>query len=104
MSFLLVGLLRGRKHGMSEELTGLIKWLVIVMVCTCAYEPAGQWFATDNRHESSGRFPGWCHGSSRKVGAALDALAAYIGIDGRRPSPRGVIGCVSRGRGTRAAR
>lgn len=42
---LVVGLLRGRKHGMSEELMGLMKWLAVVIGCAIMYEPAGQWFA-----------------------------------------------------------
>jgi uncharacterized membrane protein required for colicin V production len=42
---LVVGLLRGRKHGMSEELMGLMKWLAVVIGCAVMYEPAGQWFA-----------------------------------------------------------
>ena len=41
-----VGLLRGRKHGMSEELIGLAKWLAVVIGCAFLYEPAGQWFAS----------------------------------------------------------
>ncbi len=45
---LTVGLLRGRKHGMSEELTGLVKWLAIVIGCALVYEPAGQWFASSS--------------------------------------------------------
>ncbi len=40
-----IGLFRGRKHGMSEELMGLVKWLAVVIVCAMVYEPAGQWFA-----------------------------------------------------------
>lgn len=40
-----IGLVRGRKHGMSEELTGLVKWLAVVVCCALVYEPAGQWFA-----------------------------------------------------------
>ena len=43
---LVVGLMRGRKHGMSEELFGLVKWLVVVIACAFVYEPAGQWFAS----------------------------------------------------------
>lgn len=45
---LLLGLMRGRKHGMSEELTGLVKWLGIVIGCAFVYEPAGQWFASSS--------------------------------------------------------
>ena len=45
-TILILGLMRGRKHGMSEELTGLVKWLAIVIGCALVYEPAGQWFAS----------------------------------------------------------
>jgi len=42
---LILGILRGRKHGMSEELMSLIKWLAIVIGCAYVYEPAGTWLA-----------------------------------------------------------
>jgi uncharacterized membrane protein required for colicin V production len=45
LATLLIGLLHGRKHGMSEELMGLLKWLAIVAGCAFVYEPAGEWFA-----------------------------------------------------------
>ena len=45
LAVFVVGLLRGRKHGMSEELIGLVKWLAVVIGCAFVYEPAGQWFA-----------------------------------------------------------
>ena len=45
LATLVIGLLRGRKHGMSEELMGMVKWLAVVIVCAMVYEPAGQWFA-----------------------------------------------------------
>jgi uncharacterized membrane protein required for colicin V production len=45
LATLLAGLLRGRKHGMSEELMGLLKWLAVVAGCAFVYEPVGQWFA-----------------------------------------------------------
>ena len=45
LATLFIGLLRGRKHGMSEELMGLFKWLAVVIGCALVYEPAGQWFA-----------------------------------------------------------
>lgn len=47
-AILITGLLRGRKHGMSEELTGLVKWLAVVIGCALVYEPAGQWFANSS--------------------------------------------------------
>ncbi|HKX63255.1 MAG TPA: CvpA family protein [Verrucomicrobiae bacterium] len=37
-----VGLWRGRKRGMSEELLDILKWLVIVVAATYLYEPAGR--------------------------------------------------------------
>jgi uncharacterized membrane protein required for colicin V production len=36
-----LGIARGRKHGMSEELLGLLKWLAILFGCAAIYEPAG---------------------------------------------------------------
>ena len=45
---LILGLMRGRKHGMSEELMDLVKWLAIVIGCALVYEPAGQWFASSS--------------------------------------------------------
>src|SRR5947207_15696327 len=45
LATLVIGLMRGRKHGMSEELMGLVKWLVVVIGCALVYEPAGEWFA-----------------------------------------------------------
>src|SRR5689334_12105436 len=46
LAVLVLGIMRGRKHGMSEELIGLVKWLVVVLACAFLYEPAGQWFAS----------------------------------------------------------
>jgi uncharacterized membrane protein required for colicin V production len=48
LATLVLGLLRGRKHGMSEELIGLVKWLAVVIGCAMMYEPAGQWFANSS--------------------------------------------------------
>jgi uncharacterized membrane protein required for colicin V production len=35
------GIARGRKHGMSEELLSLLKWLAILFGCAAIYEPVG---------------------------------------------------------------
>ncbi len=43
-----LGLLQGRKHGMSEELTLLIKWLAVILVCATIYEPIGTWVAASS--------------------------------------------------------
>ena len=36
-----LGIFRGRKNGMSEELLNLVKWLAVVIGCGFAYEPVG---------------------------------------------------------------
>lgn len=45
VALLVVGVLRGRKHGMSEELLSLLKWMTILVVCALVYEPLGKVFA-----------------------------------------------------------
>jgi uncharacterized membrane protein required for colicin V production len=42
---LLTGILRGRKHGMSEELMNLLKWLAILVGSAMVYEQGGQMLA-----------------------------------------------------------
>jgi uncharacterized membrane protein required for colicin V production len=37
-----LGIWRGRKHGMSEELLGTVKWVLVVVGCAMLYEPAGK--------------------------------------------------------------
>ena len=39
---LLVGIVRGRKRGMSEELLDIIKWVLILVVAAVLYAPIGQ--------------------------------------------------------------
>jgi len=43
-----VGLSRGRKHGMSEELVSLFKWLAILFGCAALYQPVGSAIATSS--------------------------------------------------------
>lgn len=45
VAVLVLGMFRGRRHGMSEELMSLVKWLLIVIGCAFVYQPAGQWLA-----------------------------------------------------------
>ena len=45
LAVLVLGVLRGRKHGMSEELMNVIKWVTIVVACAALYYPAGVWLA-----------------------------------------------------------
>ncbi len=39
---LAAGIFRGRKHGMSEELLNLLKWLAILLGCAAVYEPGAE--------------------------------------------------------------
>jgi uncharacterized membrane protein required for colicin V production len=41
----IVGIQRGRKHGMSEELLAMLKWIAIVVGCAFLYEPVGTMIA-----------------------------------------------------------
>ena len=48
IGFLVVGILRGRKQGMSEEFLSLLKWLAVVVGCAVLYAPLGQMFASSS--------------------------------------------------------
>jgi uncharacterized membrane protein required for colicin V production len=41
LALLVTGILRGRKHGMSEELLPLLRWLTAVAVAALLYKPIG---------------------------------------------------------------
>ncbi len=72
---LVAGLTRGRKHGMSEELIGLIEWLVILFGCAALYQAGGQMI---------GGFTTMFGELSRYLlaymGAALVILLLFVGI------------------------
>ena len=51
---LVVGVLRGRKRGMSEELLDVIKWSLIVLVAGLLYEPGGRWLANGGYERIAG--------------------------------------------------
>src|SRR5688572_214462 len=46
---LVAGIMRGRKHGMSEELLEVLKWVVVLCACAVAYEPLGRLFSRTTR-------------------------------------------------------
>src|SRR5216110_2638378 len=48
IGLLIVGVLRGRKRGMSEELLDLLKWLLIVVVAAQFYKPVGDLIAVNS--------------------------------------------------------
>lgn len=41
--WLTMGIFRGRKRGMSEELMTFLQWIAIVVVGSIAYQPVGSW-------------------------------------------------------------
>lgn len=43
LAILLLGLARGRKHGMAKELLPVIKWVSVVLIAAIGYEPLGLW-------------------------------------------------------------
>lgn len=43
---LIMGIFRGRKRGMSEELMTVLQWVVTIIVCSIAYQPIGTWLAS----------------------------------------------------------
>ena len=45
---LLVGVVRGRRRGISQELLDVLKWLVVVVVAGHFYEPIGEFFAVNS--------------------------------------------------------
>src|ERR1041385_6896189 len=48
VGLLIIGVLRGRKRGMSEELLDLLKWLLIVVVGAQLYQPLGDMLAANS--------------------------------------------------------
>jgi uncharacterized membrane protein required for colicin V production len=66
ISVLIAGILRGRKHGMSEELIQLLQWLAVVFGCATVYEWGGQTF---------GEFTGLFGPLSRYILAYIGAAA-----------------------------
>jgi len=73
--FLLVGLYKGRRNGMSGELISLAKWLAIMFGCAAAYEPLGSLFATSTNMFSHL----FCY-LMAYIGAALVIVLLFIGV------------------------
>lgn len=46
VAMLVVGIMRGRKQGMSEELLSLLTWLCVVIGCALTYRPLGRLLAS----------------------------------------------------------
>ena len=48
LAVLTLGVLVGRKHGMSEELMNVVKWLAVIVGCALLYDPVGHWLANSS--------------------------------------------------------
>jgi len=66
---LIAGILRGRKHGMSEELMKLLQWLAILFGCAMIYEWGGEMF---------GEFTGLFGRLSRYIVAYVGGAALIV--------------------------
>ena len=49
LAVLTAGIVRGRKHGMSEELISLLQWVAILLGCAVLYEQGAQMFGEFSR-------------------------------------------------------
>ncbi|HYE31978.1 MAG TPA: CvpA family protein [Methylomirabilota bacterium] len=49
IAVVVVGILRGKKRGMSEELLDVLQWLLVVVVGAMLYKPVGNFIATHGR-------------------------------------------------------
>jgi len=64
--WLVMGIFRGRKRGMSAEVMTFLQWIAIVIVCGVTYEPAGKWLSQ----------------TSHVFGLLFSYVAAYLVIAG----------------------
>lgn len=71
VAFLIIGLLRGRKHGLSEELLRMLKWLILMFGCALVYRPLGMLFLSTGIFGSSSAF------TLAYLGAALVILLVF---------------------------
>ena len=72
---LTAGILRGRKHGMSEELLSLIMWLAILFGCSVIYQPGA-----DLLSQFTGMFSRLSCYLMAYVGAGLLVILVFAGI------------------------
>ena len=72
---LAAGIFRGRKHGMSEELLSLVKWLAILFGCAALYQPGAELLA-----QFTGVFGRLACYLMAYIGAALLLFLLFAGI------------------------
>ncbi len=76
-AFLIAGVIRGRKHGLSEELLRVLKWLALVCGCAVLYRPLG------SLANSAGYFDAWTAFVSAYLFAALVIVVLFSSIQKR---------------------
>ncbi|HEY5912673.1 MAG TPA: CvpA family protein [Verrucomicrobiae bacterium] len=76
-AFLIAGIIRGRKHGLSEELLRVLKWLTLVCGCALVYRPLGSLMS------SAGFLDSWAAFVSAYLGAALVILLVFSSLQKR---------------------
>ncbi len=71
LAVLILGIQRGRKRGISEELLGVLKWLTIIICCAFLYRPIGM---TISNSPVFGKLSGYL---MAYIGAALVISALF---------------------------
>ncbi len=46
LALVVLGIFRGRKKGFSEDALGMLKWILVVVLCGLLYAPVGEWLAS----------------------------------------------------------
>ena len=73
--WLTMGVLRGRKRGMSEELLTFLQWVGIVIFCSVAYQPIGDWLLQSSK--MFGRLVSYILGYLLAAGVVALAFALF---------------------------
>lgn len=79
LGILIMGVLRGRKHGMSEELMNLVKWLAVVIACSLFYEPLGGMMAQSTPFSLLSSYIFVYAGGAMLILAVFGMLKYYLG-------------------------
>lgn len=79
LGILIMGVLRGRKHGMSEELMNLVKWLAVVIACAMFYEPLGGMLAQSTPFSLLSSYIFVYAGGAMLILAVFGMLKYYLG-------------------------
>ena len=79
VAIIAVGVTRGRKRGMSEELLDVIKWVVILFACSRLYEPLGGMLSTSTVFSSLSCYVAVYAGIAMVIALIFSAIRKQIG-------------------------